>query len=297
MSLDIEGVLSDLGIDILRVTGDELVAKCPQHFNRTGKEDSRPSWSINSTSLAHHCFSCGYSGSLVGLYRDMTGAVPEDLSWEIAKTSVISKVIERPVVEEPKGPAVNEWMLMHYADLPDKLISLRQLKRSSIDAFQIRWDTERKMWVIPVRSPKGDLWGYQFRQKGKVLNHPPGMTKGKTLFGLHLLTEDRAMVVESPLDVVRLHGIGIPAVATFGASISDEQLTILSRNLRIIVAAMDNDPAGAVANRRLQYLKNRCVVLPFDYGGLEAKDPGDIEDDRAVLSSWYKALALRLHAV
>lgn len=297
MSLDIEGVLADLGIDILRVTGDELVAKCPQHFNRTGKEDSRPSWSINSASLAHHCFSCGYSGGLSSLYRDMTGGVPEDLTWEIAKSSVISKVIERTVVEEPKGPAVNEWMLTHFADMPDKLLRIRQLTRTSIDAFQVRWDAERRMWVIPVRSPKGDLWGYQFRQKGKVLNHPPGMTKGRTLFGLHLLSEDRAMVVESPLDVIRLHGLGIPAVATFGASISDEQLTLLSRNLRIIVAAMDNDPAGSAANRRLQYLKSRCVVLPFDYLGLEAKDPGDIEDDGDILRCWSKALALRLHSV
>jgi DNA primase len=200
-------------------------------------------------------------------------------------------------VETPTGPAINEWVLGNYKEMPDRLIERRNLSREAINAFEIKWDSDNKTWVIPIRTPEGELMGFQFRQKGIVINHPPGMEKSKTLFGLHLFKgESRITIVESPLDAVRLFDVGVPAVSSFGASISSEQLNLLSRNFRYVVAAMDNDAVGRRANEIIHRTvgKRGCAVFDFDYLGLEAKDPGDIETNEALRAAWDKSISLNM---
>ncbi len=301
-SLDVASIVAELGIQVVRESGDELIALCPLHYERTGKIDHKPSWSINQTTFVHHCFSCGYAGTLNSLYRDIRGEVPDDLEWELRKTSVsagLSKAITPQEAPAKDGPKVSEWTLRHYADVPQPLLDRRHLHREAIDAFQVRWDKEAKSWVLPVRTMGGELLGYQFRQRGNIINHPEDMKKSTTLFGGHLsleLESNKIAVVESPLDAVRLVGIGIPAVSTMGAGISSEQITHLTRNFLTIVSAMDNDAAGVNArNYLLQEVRRRGrVALAFDYAGLPGKDPGDVPDDSLLLEAWRRTLALNL---
>jgi len=139
--------------------------------------------------------------------------------------------------------------------------------------------------------------GFQFRQKGIVLNHPSGMEKSKTLFGLHLFkNESQITLVESPLDAVRFYNVGVPAVSSFGASISTEQVDLMARNFRIVILALDDDPAGRRSNEIIhRMLKKRgCVVLDFDYKGLGVKDPGDVESDTDLLNAWNRSISMNL---
>jgi DNA primase len=295
--LDIESILYELNIHVLRETGDELLAKCPMHLARTGKEDGHPSWSINAKTYVHHCFSCGYAGSLSTLYRDIVGEVPDDLEWELSKQSVLSSFNRDKPVEKEIGPNVDEWSLQNYTDLPDRLLERRHLSREAADHFEIRWDSKNKTWVIPVRTPSGKLMGYQFRQKGIVLNHPTGMEKSTTLFGFHLFkNESKITIVESPLDAVRLYVVGIPAVSSFGAAISSEQMNLLSRTFRYVISAMDNDSVGKRATDLLhkRLTKKGCVVFDFDYNGLDVKDPGDVVSDEDLLTAWQRSISLNL---
>lgn len=296
MLLDLEAVLSSIGVDILKETGDEVLGKCPMHLQRTGSEDRHPSWSINSRTYLHHCFSCGYAGTLTTLYRDLVGEVPEDLEWELTKQSLDTH-FEAPKERPTSGPQVNEWVLNNYDDLPDRMLVRRNLKRHAVDFYEVRWDSTNKTWVIPIRTPYGQLMGFQFRQKGVVLNHPTGMEKSTTLFGIDRLRDERQItIVESPLDAVRLYGVGIPAVASFGAAISNTQMDLLGRNYRYVVSAMDNDSAGNRAKDSLhRALKKRgCVVFDFNYVGLTAKDPGDIESDDDLYDAWNRSFSLDL---
>lgn len=296
-SLDIESILYDIGITVIRESGDELVAKCPGHQARTGKEDAHPSWSINAKTYAHYCFSCGYSGTLTTLYQEMVGEVPEDLEWELSKRSVILSLVKEERAEEvPEGPSVDEWTLSQYTDVPDRLLERRGLLRASVDHFGVRWDSVAKTWVIPIRTPDGDLMGFQFRQKGQVINHPTGMEKATTLFGLNLFKHQSDItVVESPLDAVRFMNVGVTAVSTFGAGVSDEQVTLLARNFRMIISAMDNDAPGQRATEYMRSVLRRrgSVVIPFDYTGLQVKDPGDIKWDANLRDAWEKSILLQ----
>jgi DNA primase len=227
----------------------------------------------------------------------MVGDVPDDLEWELSKRSVILSVgkQESEVEAAAEGPSIDEWTLSRYGDISDRLLERRHLLRSSVDAFGVRWDPVAKTWVIPIRSPEGDLMGFQFRQKGTVINHPTGMEKSTTLFGLHLFKERSIItVVESPLDAVRLMNVSVAAVSTFGAGISDEQITLLARNFRTVVVAMDNDGPGQRATEYMQSVLRRrgCIVMPFDYSGLSVKDPGDIECDASLRDAWTRSTLL-----
>jgi DNA primase len=301
MQLDVEGVLEELGVTVLRETGDELLGKCPMHLARTGKEDRHPSWSINTSTYLHHCFSCGYSGSLTSLYRDLVGEPPEELEWELSKQSVRASLdksvpVEAPVVERDDLDTL-EWMYSTYAPVPDRLLARRMVTRDAADFYGVRWDKEQKCWVFPVSDPDGRLMGFQYKAKGFFRNYPAGLEKARTLFGLfEMKAFSRITVVESPLDAIRLYGLGIPTLATMGAGVSAEQIKLLTLNYRHVIAAMDNDDAGARANSYLANTLRRagCVVMVFNYSGLDAGDPGDVKSNKALQDAWHRTVTLNL---
>jgi DNA primase len=67
---DIEKVLLRLGVDGSQ-RNREITGLCPMHLERVGRQDNNPSWSINTETGVHHCFSCGYKGILLGLIADV----------------------------------------------------------------------------------------------------------------------------------------------------------------------------------------------------------------------------------
>ena len=301
-SLDITSLLEQAGVRQIREGQKEVTALCPMHKERVGKEDSHASWSINRHTFVHHCFSCGYSGTLVSLLVDLQGYAPEDIQTEIAKSSFLrtmEKITKRD--EEPEERPPTEWELSNIlTPVPDRLLTLRQLQRNAVDVYGIRWDPERKSWVLPIRHPDGTLMGVQYRQKGVVLNAPKGMNKAITLFGYNemmLRSDVWVTLVESPLDAVRLYGLGIPALASFGAWVSDEQVTLLCRNFRRIMLAMDNDKVGRQATDmlRMQFRKRNQPHAVFRYDGLTtadggiAKDLGDVALDEDILTAYQRS--------
>lgn len=313
--IEILGLLEQAGIENLKESGTkEIGGSCPAHLERMGKHDAHSSWSINRFTFLHHCFSCGYSGTLTGLLIDQTGSAPENLEEELAKHSFLSTMkkvsqLAEPAVEERRAPqpVVNDWALAnHCRDVPQRLVDFRHLQRKAVDAYGIRWDPERKSWVLPIRTPSGSLLGAQYRQKGIELNLPEGLEKSLTLFGLNEMHkhnagvgghDNRVALVESPLDAVRLYGIGIPAVSSFGAWVSWRQCDLLA-GFTTVVLALDNDKTGRESTVKVRDLLKRrgCATTVFDYTGLvdvegrPAKDPGDVADDTALWNAWNRSL-------
>src|SRR5262245_58811038 len=72
-SVDLVSILGNVGITSISERRDEIWAPCPQHIQRVGHPDKRPSWSINTKTYVHFCLSCGYKGSLQQLLIDITG--------------------------------------------------------------------------------------------------------------------------------------------------------------------------------------------------------------------------------
>ena len=190
--IDLLQMLQSAGISQLREGTNEVHGSCPGHFARVGHVDHHPSWSISKTKLTHLCFSCGYKGTLIQLLTDITGVSPgEDLEQELKQQSFLQRMAER--AEEPEAlitPIISDWSLLNLmADVPDRLLALRHLQRAAVDAYGVRWELERRCWVLPIREPSGALLGAQYRQKGNVYTDPEGMSKSSTLFGLSCMSQ------------------------------------------------------------------------------------------------------------
>ena len=304
MPLDLLRVLEQAGVQRLYDGRTEISGLCPnpQH------NDTSPSWSINKTTYLHHCFACNYSGTLQGLLTELTGSAPPDLEMTLKSEGFLQQMAKARVNPEDTladtVPLLTEWSLANLlSHVPDKLLALRKLLRHAIDFFQVRYDKEAREWVLPIRSPAGALWGAQYRRVGAVMTRPTGIEKSMTLFGLSAIQRyDEAVLVESPLDAVRLYGLGIPAVSSLGAFVSDEQVQLLARNFGTVSLALHNDKAGrpgaCSAPRALR--RRGAAVIPWRYEGLvdedgkRAKDPGDVANDDMLWAAWERTRRMGL---
>ena len=104
----------------------------------------------------------------------------------------------------------------------------------------------------------------------------PGQKGGTLLYGLHRLrAATQVVVVEGPWEVLRLHQLGVPAVALLGVHASHEQLRLL-RTMRCRVM-LDGDSAGRAAAQTLaRDLRAPVIRLPPD------RDATDLTDQQLI---------------
>ena len=306
-AVDVLTLIESLGVEGARQSGDEITAKCPGHIHILGRPDRHASWGINSVTGAHYCFSCGYRGSLESLYRDLSGENPPDDLYERMAISGISQAISQ--VDEKLSrfqvvkPEPEEEF--HWGDLvpvSDRMLKKRYISRFAADCYGIKYDRDRGGWFMPLYSERGDLVGGQWRLFSGPLTLPSSVKKSEYLFGLPVAKSfSTVVVVESPLDAVRLYSLGIPAVSTLGAMVSDKQVSLLNRYWSRVVVAMDNDSAGVSSTNslitRLYRLGVPCIKFRYtddmvDAGGHPAKDPGDVVEGRLLQDAYDDCLAL-----
>jgi len=284
-SLDFVEVLEQLGVDVHRVSGGEITGRCPVHHKYKGRDSTRYSWAINSESGLWHCWTCGAKGNLGHLVSALS-ADPKML-WNVQRHLIVSglrkdtdEVVDRP-------PAVNWSEYARFAPLPPQILELRQLSEIEARRFGIRFDTSNKSLIIPIVSPIGELLGWQAKKSGWFNNYPEGVRKGSTLFGIERAIENTALLVESPLDVVRFHSVvpsGVSALASFGAAVSKEQIRLLCDRFDKLIIAMDNDSSGRVSARQLfQVLPAfRHGTFFWSYSSNDCKDIGEMTDNQII---------------
>lgn len=288
--MDIEKVLLNLDITMVAQRGAEINGLCPKHKERTGKEDHNPSWWINSNTGAHICFSCGYKGNINSLVMDVKGCDYFEMQDFLKEKSelpldvLMKRLKDLPQYIAPEEPiGMSEARLAVFTDVPDKELKKRFLTREAADAHGVVWDTKNNAWILPIREPNDfTLWGWQ--EKGAAgrffRNYPSGVKKSKTVFGVHILSDSAPLwVVESPLDAVRLTGLGYNAIATYGAIISEEQGKLMRRATQLI-SAFDNDQAGKKASEQMLGFSRKYGfdLRYFNYTGIDVKDVGDMTE-------------------
>lgn len=268
----VEEVLEQLGIKVTSVGQFEIAAHCPFHA------DSHPSFSMNKKSQLFICYQCQESGNLSMLIQKVGGKDVDPVSMlrEIRHKSVGKKSKTVETVGE-----VDPFILMAryeaFTRPPDWAIEERLLEPEAADEYGIKWD---RGWIIPIWSPTLELWGWQFKRLDYMSNYPKAVKKSRTLFGLRELEGSVVVLVESPLDVVRLASVGVPAVATYGAYVSRAQIRLLVETADQVLMALDNDEAGNEQTKKLYPQLARLVrTTRVD---LPAKDPGDMTDKQVM---------------
>ena len=283
--INVEATLTALGIEgTLR--GSELSAPCPMHEDRVGRPDANPSWSINIDTGLFNCFSCGYRGSVITLIADVKKVTFDEAKTLTIKPDLQSSIAKIPGAYHsyPKPEVISEATIHRFNFPPLWARNKRHLTKEACEYYGVRWDFLSDSWIIPIRDPfDNSLLGWQEKSETEraFKNFPVGVKKSRTLFGYDIFTGGRMVVVESPLDAVRLTSDGVTgAVATYGAIVSKQQIMLMSAADEVVFA-LDNpykDDAGRKAS--VQLLTETKGVLKsvrfFDYSGTDAKDPGDM---------------------
>jgi DNA primase len=303
---NIPAALAELGIVLAREDHGEFYALCPGHRERTGKPDHHPSWSVNEETGAHYCFACGFKGSFVSLVAYVLGLhTDEAVGWVRARGSIerARAVLERRT--EPTPLAVDTSKVVSEASLalcvppPASALARRRLSPESAEHHGVLWDARRDCWVIPIRDPDGGrLLGWQEKNERYFRNRPRQVKKARTLFGADVFEPgSTAILVESPLDVLRLRTAGFPGgLSSYGVGVSQEQMRLIMDRTDTLIVALDNDRDGTKMCEEIRrgWGRRGLHLRYFNYTGTSAKDPGDMTDaeiGRAVDSAYSSVLA------
>lgn len=288
---EMENVLERLNIEPVQTRGSEILALCPGHKEITGKEDHNPSWWINSETGAHICFSCGFKGNIWSLIATVQGlkdangfldyADAKDwlyLSFEnLSLGKEEDDQDDEPVFKEVTGMGESRLALFTYP--PDSALKARGFTLPAAEKHQLLWDPNFSNWITVIREPvTNKLLGWQEKgyKRRYFKNYPPGVQKSTTLFGLNRYTGGQMIVVESPLDVVRLESVGIQgAVSTYGSMISNTQLNMI-RDADEIIFALDNDESGLASSKTMleKSIELGFEARFFNYAHTDMKDVG-----------------------
>lgn len=285
---NIPRVLDELGIEY-RERGEECQGLCPSPDH----DDTSPSWSVNTDTGVHNCFSCGFKGSFVHLVVSVTTWSWEDAAQFCRQRGGVEKAIsfleKRNSSSQKTAQPRREAELARFEDPPLDALAKRLLSLDACQELGVLWDVEREMWITPIRDPKTNkLLGWQEKNARLFRNFPANVPKSTTLFGYdryklddaaHTLGDVRRIIlVESPLDVVRLRSVGIRGgVASYGVQVSQRQLSIIaSSSADELVLALDNDDAGISKSKELRKSFRVLPVRFFNYQGSTAKDIGEL---------------------
>ena len=147
------------------------------------------------------------------------------------------------------------------------------------------YDRFRNRLMFPIIDVRGNVIGFGGRvlddSKPKYLNSNETIifNKRKNLFGMNFAKKTKEpymILVEGNIDVVTLHQYGFDnAVASLGTSLTEEQVTLLSRYTEQVVLTYDGDEAGQRAAQRAIPMLEKAGIHVKVLQMKDAKDPDE----------------------
>jgi len=278
----VKRVLIGSGVTIQSEVDSDYIIFCPYHNN-----NRTPAGEVSKESGLFFCFGCQQTATLQEIVMKMSNrSYFESLRYIKSKeqesdiTQIVAKQLYTPptfvqydevIIKRLNSQALESPRAMRYFDG-------RLVTKLSVSKFNLGYSEKQDMVTIPVHSPEGMVIGFVGRSlEGKDFKNTPGLPKSKTLFNLHRVkANDRVYVVESSFDAIRLDQVGMPAVATLGATISKSQVELLEKYFNEIYLIADNDEAGkSMSKKMIDKLKSRVSIITLD---TKYKDIGDMQD-------------------
>ncbi len=147
------------------------------------------------------------------------------------------------------------------------------------------YDRFRNRLMFPIIDVRGNVVGFG----GRVLDNSEPIylnsnvtlifNKRKNLFGLNFAKktkESNIILVEGNIDVITLHQFGFDnAVASLGTSLTEDQVTLLSRYTDEVILTYDGDEAGQRAAKRAIPMLEKAGIKVRVLQVKDAKDPDE----------------------
>ena len=279
----IKRVLTGSGITIESEVDSDYIIFCPFHSNHR-----TPAGEVDKNNGTFYCFSCQKIADLVELIMHTTArSYFESARFIKSKEQSIDleQQINHQLYVKPDFIQFDEVTVKRLnvnllgTERAKDYFNYRKINSQSWSKFSLGYSDKQDMVTVPVHSPDGMCVGFVGRSiEGKEFKNTPGLPKAKLLFNLHRVkNSDKVYIVESSFDAIRLDQVGLPAVATLGANISNSQVELLKKYFNNIIVIADNDEAGSNMKQRLiEKLGSRISVVTLDS---KYKDIGDMDDE------------------
>ena len=281
--VSIERLLEHRGLlGTLRPRRGKLIGPCPVHGG-----DNPTAFVVDRARNLWFCHSgCRAGGDVVELVRRLDGVGYRQAALTLAHLAEGAAWVHLPTpLPTTPGSAFQPFQDRLDLDPYHPLLRAKGIEARTADRFEVGAWRGRGMLSNciafrlhdPDRAPLGyagrRLDATRAQRLGKWV-FPRRLPKRRLLYGWHRTSPDDTLVlVECPWGTLRLHQLGIPAVALLGTHLSAVQARLLAR-ARGVVVMLDGDDAGRAATTRIcRQLAAPAARLPRGY------DPDDLSDD------------------
>jgi DNA primase len=314
--LDVENLLEELlGANNLQVNNNEIIHSCVLPFGLHNHGDQNPSASLNKDTLLYNCFTCG-GGTIIWLVQNVLNLSKNDAINKIKNYSEglrpipveqfinkLDKLFKDQVLpRELLIPRYSEKILNEWVQPSEYLLERgvsyeiqKEMKTGILEpAYEIDKVTKQPVLVQRNVLPhfiENNLVGWVSRRLDDTQNvakyrNTRSFPRKYSLYNLNNITDYKhCYIVESPMSVLVLKSRGInDVVASFGASVSDDQIKAL-RRFDSVTIFPDGDKAGREGAtglyRRLREHSSVRVVPVSD--GLDPVDLVEIPESQTAL--------------
>jgi len=284
--ISIHRVLQYTGaLDTLRQSQTNLTGPCPIH-----RGDNPRAFVVSTSKNLWRCFTrCDAGGDVIELVKRLYRCSYPDVAKRL------TGMIQPSQPRLPRGPTTKPFtpftrkLHLHedHEFLRRKLIRPQTAAQFEVGYYNGNGFLNRSI-AVRLHDPYAAPLGYaarhldpdHVRTYGKW-KFPPKLPKGLLLYNIHRLQAPRTLVlVECPWGVLRLHQLGIPALALLGTHLGHQQCRRL-RTFKRLVLMMDADKAGRRAATRIAHqLRGHhqlsCATLP------DGLDPDQLDDHQIV---------------
>ncbi len=293
--MDVERIVTELGLDIAKTRGKEISAHCPFHNDRT------PSFSINQDTGAWICYSrCGGGGvvELVSRVLEVNNKSAREWLKERGQPSALrrksraAKTAKRKADKDAEPKPCPPFAL---GRIPVWITS-RGFSTELLTEYQCGYSPFHDALVIPVLQSHALIYR---RAPGREPRYKftEDFRSHSTFYGLPNVTlglDGSLILVEGPLDVLwlRQHGYGNSLAIMGGGRLGMAQRRILKEDLKPkkLILAFDNDEGGQTTATKSVNAVGKlipCYVVQWDKVDFTDEDDDEIQmmpDDVAELS-------------
>ena len=262
----IEQLLHERGLlSSCRLRGDRIVGPCPVHGGYNPN-----AFVVTRSKNLWFCFSqCQAGGDVIDLVARLDG------TDRIAAARYLAGLPQRCVGPRQTAPAASRTGAAAFRPFTRRLQvdpTSSFLRRKGITSATAR-EFDAGQWhgrgwlagcvAVRLHDVQGRPLGYAGRRlqlpDRESQKHapkwrlPPGLPKNNVLYGWHRASRRQHLsltVVECPWSVMRVHQLGLPAVALLGLSLSEVQRHLIASAARIVLM-LDGDAAGRLAAPRI----------------------------------------------